>query len=104
MFPSGSRRQTASGVHLSPARVWCVSTIIVFVSISDIMNEYYRAKLNKRYCYRPTSLTSYTCLSLSSDPGFGEGPSIVSKRISEGPSSTLPLPDLDVGCDLVERE
>lgn len=74
----------------------------------SIMSEYYKAKLNKRYLTTIlTGFTSHTCLSLmtlSSDPSFGEGPSVLSKRISEGPSSTLPLPDLDIGCDLVDRE
>jgi len=81
-----SGRETACGVPLPDL---CT---IVFAFIRVIMNEYHKTK---RYFHRPTNLTSYTCLSLSTDPGFGEGLSTVSRRISEGPSSTLPLPDLD---------
>ena len=103
MFSSG--RGTTSGIRPRPGLVRDgFRTIMASVSIRVIMNEYYKAKLNKWCRHCATSLTSYTCLSLPSDPGFGEGPSVLSKRISEGPSSTLPLSDLDIGCDLVDRE
>ena len=76
-------------------------------SIRIIISEYYRTKLNKWYPTVSTTPASYTCLSpiaLWSDPGFCPEPSRLSKRMSEGPSSVLPLPDLDIGCDLVDRE
>ena len=65
------------------------------------MSEYYKTKLNKWYRRGP-----YTRLSIgsSSGLGFGEELSMPSKMISEGPSPTPPLPDLDIGCDLVDSE
>lgn len=73
----------------------------VATSIRISASEYYKTKLNKWYYYR-----SYTCLSIGSSPGrgFGEVLPELSKMISEGPSSTLPLPDLDIGCDFVDNE
>jgi len=73
----------------------------VATSFRISMSEYYKTKLNKWYNNR-----SYTRLSIESSSGlaFDEGLSILSKMTSEGPTSTLPLPDLDIGCDLVDSE
>ena len=76
----------------------------VSTSIRITMSEYYKTKLNRWYHRRH----SHTRLSIesSSGLGFGEGLlSTLSKMISEGPPSSLPLPDLDdIGCDLVDKE
>lgn len=73
----------------------------VATSISVSVSEYYKTKLNKWYHRRPYTRLSVESLSSLT---FGEGLSVLSKMISEGPSSILPLPDLDIGWDLVDSE